>query len=89
MNFLDRAKTHYYTPAFRLLGFILKKYGLKGRIAQLGEHRPYKPGVTGSSPVSPTSVPLDPEYTCDGFLRKPFLPERKWSFLLSSIGGED
>ena len=25
-----------------------------GRIAQLGEHRPYKPGVTGSSPVPPT-----------------------------------
>ena len=25
-----------------------------GRIAQLGEHRPYKPRVTGSSPVSPT-----------------------------------
>jgi hypothetical protein len=26
-----------------------------GRIAQLGEHRPYKPGVTGSSPVPPTN----------------------------------
>ncbi len=26
----------------------------KGRIAQLGEHRPYKPRVTGSSPVPPT-----------------------------------
>ena len=26
----------------------------KGRVAQLGEHRPYKPGVTGSSPVPPT-----------------------------------
>ena len=25
-----------------------------GRVAQLGEHRPYKPGVTGSSPVPPT-----------------------------------
>ena len=25
-----------------------------GRIAQLGEHRPYKPGVTGSIPVPPT-----------------------------------
>ena len=24
-----------------------------GRVAQLGEHRPYKPGVTGSSPVPP------------------------------------
>ena len=26
----------------------------RGRVAQLGEHRPYKPGVTGSSPVPPT-----------------------------------
>ena len=25
-----------------------------GRIAQLGEHLPYKQGVTGSSPVVPT-----------------------------------
>jgi hypothetical protein len=30
-----------------------------GRIAQLGEHRPYKPGVTGSSPVPPTSQYTD------------------------------
>ena len=27
-----------------------------GRVAQLGEHRPYKPGVTGSSPVPPTII---------------------------------
>ena len=27
-----------------------------GRVAQLGEHRPYKPGVTGSSPVPPTNL---------------------------------
>ena len=26
-----------------------------GRLAQLGEHRPYKPRVTGSSPVPPTN----------------------------------
>ena len=26
----------------------------EGRLAQLGEHRPYKAGVTGSSPVSST-----------------------------------
>ncbi len=30
------------------------RYFLLGRLAQLGEHRPYKPGVTGSSPVPPT-----------------------------------
>jgi hypothetical protein len=28
--------------------------GKSGRIAQLGEHSPYKAGVTGSSPVPPT-----------------------------------
>ena len=31
-----------------------------GRLAQLGEHRPYKAGVTGSSPVSPTIFKLIP-----------------------------
>ena len=30
----------------------------RGRLAQLGEHRPYKPGVTGSIPVPPTIGPL-------------------------------
>ena len=29
-----------------------------GSIAQLGEHLPYKQGVTGSSPVVPISGPL-------------------------------
>ena len=33
-----------------------KKPVLWGRIAQLGEHRPYKPRVTGSSPVPPTRI---------------------------------
>ena len=28
-----------------------------GSIAQLGEHLPYKQGVTGSSPVAPTIRP--------------------------------
>ena len=28
--------------------------GYQGRLAQLGEHLPYKQGVTGSSPVAPT-----------------------------------
>ena len=28
----------------------------QGRVAQLGEHRPYKPVVTGSSPVPPMIV---------------------------------
>ena len=29
--------------------------GSHGSIAQLGEHLPYKQGVTGSSPVVPTN----------------------------------
>ncbi len=29
-------------------------YAVNGSIAQLGEHLPYKQGVTGSSPVVPT-----------------------------------
>ncbi len=30
----------------------------QGRLAQLGEHLPYKEGVTGSRPVSPTTFQL-------------------------------
>ena len=41
---------HLYTPASLRIRIRLDK----GRVAQLGEHRPYKPGVTGSSPVPPT-----------------------------------
>ena len=29
---------------------------LGGRVAQLGERRPYKPEVAGSSPVPPTNI---------------------------------
>ena len=32
--------------------------GMGGSIAQLGEHLPYKQGVTGSSPVVPTNGPV-------------------------------
>ena len=35
-------------------GASISEYYWGGRIAQLGEHRPYKPRVTGSSPVPPT-----------------------------------
>ena len=31
---------------------------LIGRLAQLGEHLPYKQRVTGSSPVAPTNLSL-------------------------------
>ena len=29
---------------------------MNGSLAQLGEHLPYKQGVTGSSPVTPTKT---------------------------------
>ena len=38
-----------------------------GTIAQLGEHLPYKQGVTGSSPVNPTSKTFS-EYSLKVFL---------------------
>ena len=34
----------------------VKTEGELGSIAQLGEHMPYKHGVTGSSPVVPTRI---------------------------------
>ncbi len=41
-----------------------------GRVAQLGEHRPYKPGVTGSSPVPPTNlIPI----SSDRYISQPTL----------------
>ena len=43
-----------YTPASLRIRIRLDERIDKGRVAQLGEHRPYKPGVTGSSPVPPT-----------------------------------
>lgn len=36
-------------------GASISEYYWGGRVAQLGEHRPYKPGVTGSNPVPPTN----------------------------------
>ena len=43
-----------YTSASLRIRIRLDERVDKGRVAQLGEHRPYKPGVTGSSPVPPT-----------------------------------
>ena len=34
-------------------------YNYFGRIAQLGEHLPYKQGVIGSSPIAPTKIKLN------------------------------
>ncbi len=38
----------------------VKRVWLQGRLAQLVEHRPFKPRVTGSNPVPPTSSLKDP-----------------------------
>ncbi len=47
-----------------------------GRVAQLGEHRPYKPGVTGSSPVPPTIYIKRPRGRSSVWLeRRPVTPE--------------
>ncbi len=58
-----------------------------GRLAQLGEHLPYKEGVTGSSPVSPTIFSI--EKTVTGAIaqlgeRLPCTQEVSSSILLSS-----
>ena len=45
--------TRLYTPKPLRTDPICKGID-RGRVAQLEEHRPYKPGVTGSSPVPPT-----------------------------------
>ena len=47
-----------YTPTSLHLDPICKGID-RGRVAQLEEHRPYKPGVTGSSPVPPTIYQKD------------------------------
>ena len=53
MNNLDMSIARLYTPTSLHLDPICKGID-RGRVAQLEEHRPYKPGVTGSSPVPPT-----------------------------------
>lgn len=46
---IDKEKERCYN-----ITCIVKKE-ISGRVAQLGEHWFYKPGVTGSSPVPPTN----------------------------------
>ena len=41
-------------PAVRVRSPSPAPFNYPGTIAQLGEHLPYKQGVTGSSPVGPT-----------------------------------
>ena len=44
----DRLKIYYLYGVISVLKFLSEKYA---GLAQLGEHLPYKQGVTGSSPV--------------------------------------
>jgi hypothetical protein len=50
-----------------------------GRVAQLGEHCPYKAGVTGSSPVPPTI------YSEIGFRALSFVPYSLIHYSLNSV----
>ena len=47
-----------------------------GSLAQLGEHLPYKQGVTGSSPVGPTDI---------FYIYRRYSDFYKGSFLMNSI----
>ena len=48
------SRLRYSIICFVACGFCRRKKSRCGSIAQLGEHLPYKQGVTGSSPVVPT-----------------------------------
>ena len=45
----------YESPRDRAKNKSTETKAIDGVLAQLGEHLPYKQGVTGSSPVGPTS----------------------------------
>ncbi len=50
-----------------------------GRLAQLVEHLPYKEGVTGSSPVSPTTLLSE---RCDSEVKA----VKRYEWAISSVG---
>ena len=50
-GFKSRLRYHFYIIFFYIVVIF-------GRIAQLGEHLPYKQGVIGSSPIVPTKYGL-------------------------------
>ena len=57
-----------------------------GSIAQLGEHLPYKQGVTGSSPVGPTRLSKDNQGSrCGGTGRRAGLKILLWQHSTGSI----
>ena len=46
-------KNHFLFDFKKFLTILL---AADGRLAQLGEHRPYKPVVAGSNPAAPTTL---------------------------------
>ena len=57
-----------------------------GILAQLGEHLPYKQGVTGSSPVGPTRLSKDNQGSrCGGTGRRAGLKILLWQHSTGSI----
>ena len=55
----DRLKIYYLYGVISVLKFLSEKYA---GLAQLGEHLPYKQGVTGSSPVFRTKRHIQQSY---------------------------
>ena len=51
---VKRSRHRPFTAVSRVRIPVGSPFFILGRIAQLGEHLPYKQGVTGSSPVVPT-----------------------------------
>ena len=78
-----------------LLRFASDEQRFNGRVAQLGERRPYKPEVTGSSPVPPTSLTSHRGRSSVWLERRPVTPEVASSSLVvpasknKGLGGID
>ena len=86
--------TNYMRPVrlvVRTVGFqptnrssILLQATRNGRLAQLGEHLPYKQGVAGSSPATPTIKFLKAELSSSGLGHMPVTHEIAGSNPVSS-----
>ena len=61
LSWLERRPVTAEVAGSSPAGVVSNECYFSGIIAQLGEHLPYKQGVTGSSPVGPT-FPLTSEY---------------------------
>ena len=65
---------------------LIEQFESNGILAQLGEHLPYKQGVTGSSPVGPTRLSKDNQGSrCGGTGRRAGLKILLWQHSTGSI----